>query len=344
MEEFSKLNRVVIKEKILESVDSKENVILINECKKSAKENEALFFLKPEFFGIENIEHIEQMLSMILDKIKEFDIDISGVLTLKGNFLKEAKIIERHYGFINRMSTHGSKLLTDLDLEKIKQVLSIQSLEGYKIFGGHELVNAHNGIDEQKVTDMWYEKVSYRIGEGFYIQVHDIEGEKIIIINGFNPHQIKHFTSPKSKIVLFLLQTDTDWFTLRNTFVGDTYPENAYEGSIRNLLFRDSAKYGIKAISVADNFVHASSGPFDSLFEICNFVSNIEGINFSRKNTNIYYLLKEKYGLGDTEFSKALENPVSEINGQKTDLFTYTKNRNTFESVADYVKYFKDAV
>jgi hypothetical protein len=338
------LNSVAIKNRVLESVDSKENVILINECIKSSKENEALFFLKPEFFGIEKIEQVELMLSMIMDKIKEFDIDISGVLTLKGDFLKEAKIIERHYGFINRMSTHGSKLLTDLDLEKIKQVLSVPSLEDYKIFGGHELVKAYDDIDEQRVTDMWYKKVSYRIGEGFYIQVHDIKGEKVIIINGFNPHQIKHFTSTDSKIVLFLLQTDTDWFTLRNTFVGDTYPENAFEGSIRNLLFKDSAKYGIKAISVADNFVHASSGPFDSLFEICNFVSNIKGINFSRKNTNIYYLMKEKYGLGDTEFNKALDNPVAEINGQKTDLFTFTKNRNTFESVADYVKYFKDAV
>jgi len=338
------LNSTAIKDRVLESVSSKENVILINECKKSVKENEALFFLKPEFFGIRKIEHIELMLSMILDKIKEFDIDISGVLTLKGDFLKEAKIIEKHYGFINRMSTDGSKLLVDSDYEKIKQVLSVQSLDDYKIFGGHELVRTHDDIDEQKLTDMWYKKDSYRIGEGFYIQVHDISGEKVIIINGFNPRQIKHFTSPDSKIVLFLLQTDTDWFTLRNTFVGDTYPENAHEGSIRNLLFKDSAKYGIKAISVADNFVHASSGPFDSLFEICNFVSNIKGINFSRKNTNIYYLLKEKYGLGDAEFSKALDNPVTEINGQKSDLFTFTKNRNTFESVADYVKYFKNAV
>jgi hypothetical protein len=338
------LNRVAIKDRVLESIDSKENVILINECIKSSKENEALFFLKPEFFMIEKIEQIELMLSMILDKIKEFDIDISGVLTLKGGFLKEAKIIERHYGFINRMSTDGSKLLTDLHLEKMRQILSVQSLNDYKIFGGHELVRAYNDIDEQRVTDMWYDKVSYRIGEGFYIQVHDIKEEKVIIINGFNPHQIKHFTSPESMIVLFLLQTDTDWFTLRNTFVGDTYPENAYEGSIRNLLFKDSVKYGIKAISVADNFVHASSGPFDSLFEICNFVSNIKGINFSRRNTNIYYLMKEKYGLGDAEFDKALKNPATEINGQYTDLFTFTKNRNTFESVADYVKYFKDAV
>jgi hypothetical protein len=336
------LDSVAIKNRVLESVNSKENVILINECKKCSKENEALFFLKPEFFGIEKIELIELTLSMILDKIREFNIDISGVLTLKGDFLKEAKIIERHYGLINRMSTEGSKLLSDLDLEKIKQVLSVQSLKDYKIFGGHELVKAYDDIDEQKVTDMWYKQASYRIGEGFYIQVHEISGEKVIIINGFNPNQIKHFTSPDSKIVLFLLQTDTDWFTLRNTFVGDTYPENALEGSIRNLLFKDSAKYGIKAITVADNFVHASSGPFDSLFEICNFVSNINGINFSRKNTNIYYLMKEKYGLGDVEFNRALDNPVAEIRGKQTDLFTFTKNRNTFESVADYVKYFKE--
>jgi len=329
---------------MLASVNSKENIILINECKRSVKENEALFFLKPEFFAIKKIEHIDLILSMILDKIKEFNIDISGVLTLKGDFLREAKIIERHYGLINRMSTEGSKLLTDLDLEKIKQILSVPSLEDYKIFGGHELVKSYDDVDEQKLTDMWYKKDSYRIGEGFYIQVHDIKGEKVIVINGFNPHQIKHFTSPDSKIILFILQTDTNWFTLRNNFVGDTFPEKAHEGSIRNLLFKDSAKYGIKDISVADNFVHASSGPFDSLFEICNFASNIKGINFSRKNTNIYYLMKEKYGLGDAEFSKALDNPEAEINGQKTDLFTYTKNRNTFESVADYVKYFKDAV
>jgi len=335
-----KLDISNLKEKIMQSVDSRRSVTLINECKKSQKENETLFFLKPEFFHLEDFDKTDSLLGLILDKIKEYGIDISGVLTLKGDFLREAKIIERHYGFINRMSVEGSKLLKDEDYEKIRRVLSIDSIEGFIIKGGHELIETEDGFNEDIVTKLWYKKDSFRMGEGFYIQHHKIGTKNIIIINGFNPHQIRHYTADDSKIVLFLLQTDTDWAALRSNFVGDTFPEKAAAGSIRNILYMNAQRYGIKSISVADNFVHTSSGPFDALFEICNFASNIKGVNFSRYNTNIYYLMKEKFGLTDEDFNRSIDNPHVKVNGEDTDLFSFTKNMNTLDAITCYKKYF----
>ena len=329
-----------IKKEILESVVSDKNISLIKEFDSSAKENETLFFLKPEFFKLDDFNKIEPLLDLILSEVKNFDIEISGILNLKGSFLKEKKIIERHYGVINSLSVNGSRLITDEDKEKIKEAISPKNIGDYRILGGHELISGFKEMDEERLTELWYNKNGYRIGEGFYIQLHRINNENIILINGFNPSQIKHFTSPDSQIVLFLLHTDTDWAVLRNDMVGDTFPDKAVHGSIRAELFENSKKYGIDSIDVAKNFVHASSGPFDALFEICNFVGNIEKISICKYDTNIFHLMRDKFGLLKEDFDKSLDNPYVDINGKEVDLFSFTKNKNTYRSLRGFRKIF----
>jgi len=335
------LDNKQIGKKIINSVKSGSDVTIIQDFKSSKKENEALFFLKPEFFQIENFNSISLMLFFILNEISDFNIDISGIVVLSGNFLNQSRIIERHYGFINKFSVSGSELVNEGQKEKIKEVLSIKDLYNHKILGGHEVINRYKNVDDKMLTEMWYSKKSIRIGEGFYIQPHYINDENVILINGFHPNQIQHYTNPASRIVLFLLQTDTDWIKLRNNFVGDTFPENAMEGSIRATLLKNASSYGIENINVANNFVHASSGPFDALFEICNFVGSIKEIDYCSKNTNIYNLMKNKYGLSDTDFQRILDNPCLLLEGKETDLFSYTKNKNTFGAISDYIQYFR---
>ena len=330
-----------IEKKIVDSVKSNNDVSVIKEFNSCSRENETLFFLKPEFFHIKNINLIRALLSFILNEINNFNIDITGIVALNGSFLKKSRIIERHYGFINKFSVQGSVLIDDEQKEKIKEALSIKDLYNHKILGGHEVINRYKNVDDKMLTEMWYSKKSIRIGEGFYIQPHYINDENVILINGFHPNQIQHYTNTESRIVLFLLQTDTDWIKLRNNFVGDTFPENAIGGSIRATLYKNAADYGIENINVANNFVHASSGPFDALFEISNFVGTIEEINYCNKNTNIYTLMKYKYNLADKDFHNALDNPCCTIDGKETDLFSYTKNKNTFNAISDYARYFR---
>ena len=330
-----------IKDNILKSIISEEKVSLIKEFKSAEKENETLFFLKPEFFNIEDKHSMEAVLYLILKKIKEYNMDIDGIATLKGEFLKQAKIIERHYGFINKYSTNGSNIVNDCDKEKIKKALSLETLEGYNILGGHEVISSFDNINESLLTEMWYGGHASRIGEGFYIQVHKINDENIILINGFHPSQIEHYTKKESKIVLFILNTDTDWKIVRDDFVGDTFPEKAKKSSIRAILYKNYSKIGIKKINVAYNYVHTSSGPFDALFEICNFVGDIEGINYCKYNTNIYNRMVSNFGLSKDDYEKCIENPRVKIDGHRIDLFSFTKNKNTSDAIADYIKYFK---
>jgi len=331
-----------LKEEIIDSLNSGKEMVQVKDFIKSGKENETLFFLKPEFFQLEDPRFVEVLLDFVLKKIKEFDIEISGVLTLSGKFLKENKIIERHYGVINKLSVEGSKILEKSDKEKIKNALKVKDLKGYRILGGHELIEEFEDIDEDRVTEIWYKKNGYRIGEGFYVQTHNINGENIILINGFNPSQIKHYTGEDSRIVLFLLETDTDWHKIRNDFVGDTFPEKAKLGSIREILYENSDKYGIETVDVAKNFVHASSGPFDALFEICNFIGSINGIGICKYDTNIFNLMKKEFNLEKEDFERCLEDPVALIDGEEIDLYSYTKNKNTIEAIKDYIKYFKE--
>ena len=335
------MENINLVKEIIDAAFSDKDIYLIKNFIASNKENETLFFLKPEFFHIKKIDSIKDLLLFILNEIKDFNITISGIVKLSGNFLKVSKIIERHYGFINKFSMHGSKLVNELQKEKIKEVLSIKDLYNHKILGGHEVIERYNNVDEKMLTDMWYSKKSIRISEGFYIQPHYINDENVILINGFHPSQIRHYTSPDAKIVLSLLQTNTDWYKLRNDFVGDTFPENAITGSIRATLYKNALKFGIENINVANNFVHASSGPFDALFEICNFVGSIEGINYCYKNTNIYNLMINKYGLDESDFYTCLDNPKVLVDKTETDLFSLTKNKNTFDAISDYIKYFK---
>jgi len=43
--------------------------------------------------------------------------------------------MDRHYGFINKLSKNASKILENDDLEKIYSLLEITDRENYKIYG-----------------------------------------------------------------------------------------------------------------------------------------------------------------------------------------------------------------
>lgn len=329
-------------QKISNSVNSNKEIFIVNDFKNSSKENEFLFFLKPEFFYIKDYNYIEPLLNLILKKIQQFNIEINGIATVKGNFLKKSKIIENHYGFINKMSMKASKIVGKNEKMKIKEILGIENIQKFKILGGHEVLEYYKFLNEDDLSRLWYSGHSVRISEGFYVQVQKINGDDVIIINGFNPSQIKHYTSQDSVIVLFLLDTDTSWEIIRNDFAGDTFPENAKKGSIRETLYRNKEKYNIKSINVAHNFIHASSGPFDAVFEICNFVGNIKDISYCKYNTNVYNLMTCRFNLDVADYENCLKNPKVEINNLQTDLFSLTKNKNTLEAIDIYIKYFKN--
>ena len=105
--------------------------------------NELLLFVKPEIFLVEKTEYVEAALQLVFAKLAEFKAHVSGVAIVGGKVLEEAEIMNRHYGFINRLSRFASTMIDAGDRKKIAEALGVTSIDALPILGGHEYLKAY---------------------------------------------------------------------------------------------------------------------------------------------------------------------------------------------------------
>lgn len=121
-----------------------------------------------------------------------------------------------------------------------------------------------------------------------------------------------------------LLHTDTNWHAMKFDLVGDTFPEKATEGSIRNMMYNNPETYGLKEVNIGSNCVHLSAGPFEAAFEVNNFFGSLLDLD-ARKTPPLAVKNAHKSGLPLETALGLMENPTH--NNQ--DLFTESENLNT---------------
>ena len=228
----------------------------------------------------------------------------------------------------------------DEDVQQIYNELGIISeTEKYQVLGGHEFLQQFPDYDANRLQALWASKYSHKLRSGFYIQEYRISGRHVILVNGFHPSQLSFFTDPTHKITLLLLHSDTNWHDLKYDMVGDTFPENAKVDSIRGELYNHHERYGLKEVTVANNMVHLSAGPFEAMFEVYNFLHAIPSLNFDVPHTNMGRLMHAK-GLTDADIEACLNNPVTTVAGEDVDLFTLTEDTNSNDAIDLYIKHF----
>ncbi|MGE5343245.1 MAG: hypothetical protein ACM3SY_17370 [Candidatus Omnitrophota bacterium] len=303
-------------------------------------ENQLLFFFKPECFQFPDKKQQRQLMEMVFETFGRFNIRIDGAILLDGKRLEEFSIIDRHYGFINRLSRKASEMVSPEDLARIYDALGIADPEHYQVLGGHEFLKRYPEFDEKEENDFWLSKHSVKLRSGFYFQTYTVNGDKFIIINGFHPLQVRRYTHPLQRIVVLLLNTDTDWKVLKADLSGDTYPERARATSIRGELFKNHEKYGLPPVDISTNCVHLSAGPFEAIFEIDNFLKNVDDAHFDLYKTNVAVRMQER-ALSRDEVDRSLTNPTAEIEGKVVDLNTFTEEKNTNDAIALYCEYFR---
>jgi hypothetical protein len=143
---------------------------------------------------------------------------------------------------------------------------------------------------------------------------------------------LAHYTAADRRIVLVLLHSDTDWGTLRNEMVGATFPEKAAPGSIRGSFYANPAQYGFESVSIANNCVHLSAGPYEGAFEVMNFLGNLFDLNPAAQPPLMFQKLQAR-GLSLDDAMKTSENPAMDVSGKTTDLFTATEDVNSDDAV-----------
>ncbi|MFA7061341.1 MAG: hypothetical protein WC156_11050 [Pedobacter sp.] len=304
------------------------------------EKNELLFFFKPECFLFDDETHTRAIIEMSLKKLDENKVKVCGAVFFSGNALASLEIMDKHYGYINSMSKTASTSVGENDVKAMKEALNINPAENLPVLGGHEFLKLHPEMNDATLDALWATKKSLRLRSGFYYQAFQIGEQQVIMVNGFHPAQLSHFTKDGRKIVLLVLRSDADWATLKNNLVGDTFPEKADPASIRGELFKNNAKYGVESVTIANNFAHLSAGPFEAYYELNNFLARSTVANYSITQSLVYNKLKSQ-GLTEELILKPISNPSIKIDSKISDLFSCTENKDTSEAIVVYTQLFK---
>jgi hypothetical protein len=299
----------------------------------SERQNQLIFFFKPEVFMFTKKTMPLAIIKLALRAFEGYAAQVSGAIVLSGNALAGKKVMDNHYGYINRMSKSAAKELSVEDRAEIFRRLGVDP--SVKILGGHEFLEKYNFHDAYTLERIWESKKHEKLHSGLYYQLQVVDGEKIILLNGFHPSQIAHFTKPDRRIAVLLLDSDAPWRVLRRRMLGDTFPEAAVPGSIRRVLHDRAHDFGFHDVVVSNNCVHLSAGPFEALFEISNFLSQTTAVAFNIKATRVArYMFSCDLGLNHIDY--VLTNPRTILNEEETSLFEATEELDTMSSVRLY--------
>jgi len=313
----------------VQKIKSAQHTIILREIRigQTKHRNELVFFIKPELLAISDEQKMLNSLEMIEEIFTEFEVNVSGAAIIPGAVLDTFGIMNRHYGYINQLSRKASQLVDTDTLRIISDMLGKKITADYQILGGHEFLNRFKS-DINTLSDIWFAQQANKLRSGFYFIEDTYQGQPIILVNGFHPSQLQHFTRKDHCILLMLLHSNSDWKALKFDLVGDTFPERAKPGSIRGRLFADPDQYGQSDVGINTNGVHLSAGPFEAAFEVVNFFSPITDLDPA---ITLPLTLEKavESGLTTNQALSLLENPSTE----NSDLFSATENMNTEDAV-----------
>ena len=293
---------------------------------KTDRENELVFFVKPELLDVRDEAKILNSLNLIKDKFEAFNVEVDGAAIIPGVTLERFEIMNRHYGFINQLSRLASTLIDADTRAAMFAKLGIPDDGKHTILGGHEFL-AHFKTDLDHLSKVWFAQTAQKLRSGFYFIEDTVNGEPILLVNGFHPSQLAHFTRPDHRIYLMLLHTDTDWYDLKFKLVGDTFPERADANSIRGMLAANPEFYGQAEVGINTNGVHLSAGPFEAAFEVVNFLGDLIQLDPAQTPPLAIKRAMEA-GLSKKDALALLQNPRVD----DSDLFSETENMNTSEA------------
>ncbi|GAA4444349.1 hypothetical protein GCM10023091_34380 [Ravibacter arvi] len=293
--------------------------------------NEFLFFIKPEVLDAEGGVKVNEVLSLILEKIEAFGLNIHQVKVLSADYLEANNIIAQHYGVINSIAKNAVQNMSEGAREKFAQLYGSPVTE-LKVLGGLEVLEQYPHFDAFSLDYIWQNLENKKLAGGTYAEVVKVDNETLYVINGFHPRQLRHFTEKGRSIVVMTLSGDLDWKTARNGFIGATNPASAASGSIRRTLLDEKEALGLAEVGQGTNGVHLSAGPVEALVELRRYNSDFTVAGGEKKFSDFSFGKKLEAELGD-KINDITSNVNVVVDGKSTSIFDLTEEKNSDEAI-----------
>lgn len=300
--------------------------------------NEFLFFIKPELTLPEAGLKTEMLVDFALQSITHFGLKIKAIKALPAEYLRKYNIIAQHYGVINKLATDAANNLSQAAREKFGQVYGFPT-DTVKLMGGVEFLAKYPQYNAQTLNDLWASVPNTKLAGGTYCEIHQMDGQKIYVINGFHPSQLEHFVARGRSIVVMQLIGDVSWTDARNRFIGATNPAQALPGSLRRELLEHKDEMGVQEVSQGANGFHLSAGPVEALVELRRYLSDMtqpEGM-LAVESFEFGSLMQKQFG---SKTEEILSNPNVEVDGKSTSVFDLTEEKDSDVAIQILSEYF----
>jgi len=326
-----------LKNNIIEEVKKAQNnevyfsQLYTSEVKNNDKENEFIFFVKPEITLKSDAIKIDSILDMMFEKISEFGLEIKDVKLLSSKYLKDHSIISQHYGVINKIASNPSENLSEQANEKLLDFAKTDSLDKIDVLGAFQFLEKYPSFNSDSLDILWQNIGLAKLAGGTYCEKVKVDAETVYLLNGFHPKQITHFTQEGRSIVVFTVSGNISWEDARQKFIGATNPEQALEGSLRKELLKRKEEFGVLEVNQGSNGFHLSAGPIEALVELIRYNSNYSEANGS-KTYKDFSLGEKMLGLFTNEqIEKIISNVNVSLNNKTVSIFDLTEEKNTTE-------------
>ncbi len=293
-------------------------------------QNHAVLFLKPEALAINAGVRVDSILQLVADTLRTHAVEIGAVRVLNGPYLAHYRIMQGHYGVINRVSRKGEGALSKQTRDKL---VAECNGKDQPILGGHQFLERFPEVSAFALNTLADSIGVKKIASGkYYIQV-EVSGERIVVLNPFHPLQLQHFTAPGRSIVVFECWTNTSWKILRQQMTGATNPSKAAPGSIRRTLYESMSDFGLRGVRTATNGLHFSAGPLEAMVEYSRFFSDHANKQTLKLVETPFGRALAENGLDSETIDELADNPFLRSGGQTDYAFNLTEEMDSDSAV-----------
>lgn len=283
--------------------------------------NEFVIFSKPELGRLTGAD-LDAVWDLFRDSFDTYAIAVHRVKILTGPELEAAGAMQQHYGVINQISRLGRSALTAA-AERALQDQFGDTLESASVLGGHQFLERFTEFTPYALAMLFSNATVGRLGPGTYAAPVKLDGETVVVLNGFHPRQLSFFTAEDAVCVFLHGSSETDWDELRSKLIGSTDPAKADSNSIRGRLFADPGAFGLRSVNSNFNGVHMSAGPLEGLAELGRFFADAQdpaAWGFARTLAAA--------GASADDVTALTDNPDLEVDGEQTTAFDVTEGLN----------------
>lgn len=292
--------------------------------------NHAVLFLKPEALAINSGVRVDSILQLLADTLRTYEVEVGAVRVLNGPYLAHYRIMQGHYGVINRVSREGEAALSKQTKDRL---VAECNGKDQTILGGHQFIERFPEVSAFALNTLADSLGVKKIASGkYYIQVN-VAGERFIVLNPFHSLQLQHFTAPGRAIAVFECWTDTSWKVLRQKMTGATDPSKAAPGSIRRTLYDRKSDFGLRTVGTATNGLHLSAGPLEAMIEFSRFFSDHAKKKTLKLIDTPFGQALAKHGLDSEAIDELADNPFMQSGGQTDYAFNLTEELDSDSAV-----------